>query len=61
MARTKEGEREHLSANIEQLTASASVSRVRLFFGHINADMDSVGGTVGALALLNGTMRACQF
>jgi c-di-AMP phosphodiesterase-like protein len=32
-----------------------------LFFGHINADMDSVGGTVGALALLNGTMRACQF
>ena len=69
MARTKEGEREHLSAYIEQLTASASVSRVWLFFGHINADMDSVGGTVGATELydagvpvLNGEiMYACAY
>ena len=40
IARTKEREREHLSAYIEQLTASASVPRDHLFFGHINADMD---------------------
>ena len=69
IARTKEREREHLSAYIEQLTASASVSRVRLFFGHINADMDSVGGTVGAtewydagVPVLNGEiMYACAY
>jgi c-di-AMP phosphodiesterase-like protein len=52
------GEREHLSAYMEQLTASASVPHDRLCLGHINADMDSVGGTVGATELYDAGMPA---
>ena len=57
MARTSSGGRKHPTAYIEQLTASVSVPRGCLFVGHINTDMDSVGGAVGAAELYGG--RAC--
>ena len=56
-ARTDDGARLHPTAFLEQLTASVSVPAGCLFVGHINTDMDSVGGAVGAAELYNG--RAC--
>ena len=57
MARMPNGARKHPTAYIEQLTAAVSVPRGCLFVGHINTDMDSVGGAVGAAELYGG--RAC--
>ena len=40
----------HPASFIENFTAAVSVEEGCLFVGHINTDMDSVGGAVGAAA-----------
>ena len=56
-SRNADGSRAHPTAYLENLCAAVSVPRGCLFVGHINTDMDSVGGAVGAAELYGG--RAC--
>ena len=50
----------HPASFIENFTSAVSVEEGCLFVGHINTDMDSVGGAVGAAALYKGRATLAQ-
>jgi inorganic pyrophosphatase/exopolyphosphatase len=59
-AKDAAGHREHPTAYVENLVASVSVPPGCLFVGHINTDMDSVGGAVAAAQLYDGVATLAE-
>ena len=59
-AKDAEGHREHPTAYVENLVARVSLPQGCLFVGHINTDMDSVGGAVAAAQLYDGVATLAE-
>lgn len=59
-AKDAAGHREHPTAYVENLVANVSVPKGCLMVGHINTDMDSVGGAVAAAQLYDGVATLAE-